>query len=68
MCFRSVTVEFITFTFVGVTAPPHFFGTNTHAAPESFHFSEEIRDHQNLPSDEEELRASHAQHLTFIEP
>lgn len=40
MCFHNVTVEFITFTFVGVTLSPHFFIKNTHAAsaPEIFHF------------------------------
>lgn len=33
MCFRSVDVKFITFTFVGVTPPPHFIIKNTQAVP-----------------------------------
>ncbi len=31
MCFLSLTVEFITFTFVGVTPSPHFIIENTRA-------------------------------------
>lgn len=40
MCFHSVAVEFITFTFVGVTQSSHFIIQNTQAvtAPEIFHF------------------------------
>lgn len=43
MCFHSVAVEFITFTFVGVTPSPHFIIKNTQAvsAPEMFHFHED---------------------------
>lgn len=45
MCFRSATVEFITFTFVGVIPSPRFFTGNTQAAPapEIFHFHEGLQ-------------------------
>ncbi len=43
MCFHSVAVEFITFTFVGVTPSPHFIIKNTQAvsALEIFLFHED---------------------------
>lgn len=43
MCFHSIAVKFITFTFVGVTSSPHFIIKNTQAvsAPEIFHLHED---------------------------
>lgn len=44
MCFHSVAVEFITFTFVGVTPVPLISScenTRTVSAPEIFHFHDD---------------------------